>query len=97
MLNSSKEEVRRRQAPERVEWEYEVKAGDIVERVVRLMKDMGMKGKELSTYLGLAQSAVTDWKGGRSCPTLQQVAKMSRLFGVTTDYIIFGGEGNFKA
>ena len=49
-----------------------------------------MTGKDLSTRLGLAQSAVTDWKAGRSSPTVKHVAKLAEIFGVTTDYIILG-------
>ena len=62
----------------------------LVGRILLLMERNKMTGKALSHTLGLAQSAVTDWKAGRSRPTLMHVAKMSILFGVTTDYLLFG-------
>jgi len=62
----------------------------MLSRILELLSQNKMTGKALSENLGLVQSAVTDWKAGRSHPTTMQVAKMSIVFNVTTDYLIFG-------
>ena len=50
----------------------------------------GLSGKELGILLGLKKSPLTDWKNGKSSPTVEQLKKMCDIFAVSSDYLLFG-------
>ncbi len=64
----------------------------IYDRVVDLIKKKGMNGKQLSLALGLKKSPLTDWKNGKSSPTVDQVIRICEIFAISSDYLIFGSE-----
>lgn len=63
---------------------------DIYNRIVTLSKENSLTGVALGQKLGLKKSPLTDWKNGKSTPTLEQIATICEIFAVSSDYIIFG-------
>ena len=55
----------------------------------------GMSGKELGSLLGLKKSPLTDWKNGKSSPTLDQIVMMCEVFATSSDYLIYGKSSSF--
>lgn len=62
----------------------------LYERIIAQTERLGISGKELGQKLGLKKTPLTDWKNKKSCPTLEQVIKMCEIFGVSSDYLIWG-------
>lgn len=53
-----------------------------------LRKRAGWSQEELAAQLGVSRQSVSKWEGAQSVPDMQKVVQMSRLFGVTTDYLL---------
>lgn len=65
---------------------------------LRIMSELNrhnMTGKDLGKSLDLKKSPLTDWKNGKSKPTLEQLVKMCEIFATSADYLLFGSLGNF--
>lgn len=62
----------------------------MLERILELIKRKNLTAKEFCKALNFPLTAVTDWKNGKSKPTVSQVIAMAEFFGVTTDYILLG-------
>lgn len=67
---------------------------DVLTRIIELLERSGHSQKELMDYLGIKKSAFTDWKAGKSQSYVKYASKIADYFGVTTDYILRGGNGN---
>lgn len=61
-------------------------------RIKKLCDKNNMTGNELGRLLGLKKSPLTDWKNGKSKPTVEQIVKMCEIFAIQSDYIILGNE-----
>lgn len=58
------------------------------DKIVALRKQTGWSQEELAERLGVTRQSVSKWEGNQSVPDLDKVVQMSRLFGVTTDYLL---------
>lgn len=58
------------------------------ERIKGLRKDKGLSQSELGNYLDVSASAIYKWENGKSQPDISSIIRMSKLFGVSSDYII---------
>ena len=57
-------------------------------RIKELRKESNFTQQELAEKLELTNSTVSDWETGRSEPDLETLTKLSKLFSVTTDYLL---------
>lgn len=64
----------------------------LLERIRELMKQSGVKAKQLTAELGISNSSFTDWGKGKGSPSLDTVAKISDYFHVSIDYLVRGVE-----
>lgn len=62
------------------------------ENFERLLKERGIKTAEVSRETGIAYSAFSDWKAGRSKPKADKLQKIAAFFGVTVEELITGAE-----
>ena len=60
----------------------------LADKIVTLRKRAGWSQEELAAQLGVSRQSVSKWEGAQSVPDMQKVVHMSRLFGVTTDYLL---------
>ena len=60
----------------------------LAEKIMTLRKRAGWSQEELAAQLGVSRQSVSTWEGAQSVPDMQKVVQMSRLFGVTTDYLL---------
>lgn len=60
----------------------------LADKIVTLRKRAGWSQEELAEQLGVSRQSVSKWEGAQSVPDMQKVVQMSRLFGVTTDYLL---------
>ena len=60
----------------------------LADKIIHLRKKSGWSQEELAEKLGVSRQAVSKWEGAQSIPDLERVLAMSRLFGVSTDYLL---------
>lgn len=60
----------------------------LADKIILERKKNGWSQEELADKLGVTRQAVSKWEGAQSTPDLQRILEMSKLFGVTVDYLI---------
>ena len=60
----------------------------LADKIISLRKKAGWSQEELAERLGVTRQSVSKWEGAQSVPDLDKVLQMSRLFSVTTDYLL---------
>lgn len=58
------------------------------EKIVQLRKSQGLSQEELAEKLNLSRQAVSRWESGTAQPDAGNLWQLSRLFGVTADYLL---------
>ena len=58
------------------------------DNLVYLRQHYGVTQEGLAEQLGVSRQSVSKWEGAQSVPDMQKVVQMSRLFGVTTEYLL---------
>lgn len=60
----------------------------LADKIVSLRKKAGWSQEELAEQLGVTRQSVSKWEGVQSVPDMDKVVMMSRLFGVSTDFLL---------
>ena len=60
----------------------------LADKIIDLRKKAGGSQEELAEKLAVTRQSVSKWEGAQSIPDMDKVVQMSRLFGVTTDYLL---------
>lgn len=60
----------------------------LAEKILELRKKAGMSQEELAEKLNVSRQAVSRWEVGSAMPDASNVAQLSKLFGVTADYLL---------
>ena len=60
----------------------------IGEKIALCRKKAGMSQEALAAELNISRQAVSRWETGEATPDTDKVVQLSRLFGVTTDYLL---------
>ena len=58
------------------------------EKLQALRKARGWSQEELATQINVSRQALSKWESGASVPDTENVVALSRLFGVSTDYLL---------
>ena len=58
------------------------------DKLITLRKKAGWSQEELAARLDVTRQSVSKWEGAQSLPDIDKIVQMSRLFGVTTDYLL---------
>ena len=58
------------------------------EKIEKLLKKHGITSYALSKATGISTAAMTDYKKGRSKPSVDTLKKIADYFGVTVDYFL---------
>ena len=58
------------------------------DKLIALRKKSGWSQEELAEKLGVTRQSVSKWEGAQSVPDIDKILQLSRLFGVTTDYLL---------
>ena len=73
----------------------QAKKRDIGLRISELRHDKKLTIEQLANELGIAKSVVSRWETDNSV-SLKNVEKLSKFFGVSADYLIFGTEEKYR-
>lgn len=60
----------------------------MAEKLIALRKQRGWSQEDLAEQLDVSRQSVSKWESGASLPDLDRVLNLSRLFGVSTDYLL---------
>lgn len=63
------------------------------ERLRELRENKRLKQNEIAAQLGISKQLVNHWEHGRSWPSLEHLARLSRLYESSVDYIIGRDDG----
>ena len=58
------------------------------DKIIMLRKKNGWSQEELANEIGVSRQSVSKWEGAQSVPDLNKILKLSKLFGVSTDYLL---------
>lgn len=65
---------------------------NVADRIRYLREKAGMTQTDLANKLGISRSAVNSWEMSLSSPSLTNIIEMSRIFHVSSDYILSSSE-----
>lgn len=60
----------------------------LADKIMTLRKKAGWSQEELAARLNISRQSVSKWEGAQSIPDMDKVVQMSRLFGITTDFLL---------
>lgn len=58
------------------------------EKIYELRKKNGLSQEALAESLGVSRQSVSKWETGEATPEVSKLLSLSKLFGVTTDYLL---------
>ena len=58
------------------------------DKIIKLRKAYGWSQEDLADELNVSRQAISRWENGTALPDAQNVLQISKLFGVTTDYLL---------
>ena len=61
---------------------------EIAEKIIKLRKENGLSQEDLAEKLYVSRQAISRWENGTALPDAQNVLQISKLFNVTTDYLL---------
>ena len=64
----------------------------VADRLQAIMSDIGLSEPELARAIGGTEAAVRDWLEGLLLPPMLLMTRLSRLTGITLQYIYYGSE-----
>lgn len=57
-------------------------------KIIGLRKSNGMLQEDLAEKLNISRQAISRWESGTAMPDASNILQLSKLFGVTTDYLL---------
>lgn len=60
----------------------------LADKICMLRKKNGWSQEEMAEKMNVTRQAVSKWESAQSIPDVEKILMMSRLFGVTTDYLM---------
>ena len=61
---------------------------DISEKILQLRKASNMTQEQLAERVSVSRQSVSKWEGGQAVPELDKLLGLSKVFNVTTDYLL---------
>ncbi len=60
----------------------------LADKIIRLRKMNGWSQEELAERMHVSRQAVSKWEAAQTTPDLEKILMLSKLFGVSTDYLL---------
>lgn len=58
------------------------------DKLINLRKKNGWSQEELAELMNVSRQAISKWEGAQSIPSLDKILTLSKLFGVSTDFLL---------
>lgn len=69
---------------------------NVIQRVVRLLKEQNKQDKELCDHIGVAQSTFVNWKKRNTDPKSRYISDIADFFGVSEKYLLNGEDKEWQ-
>ena len=63
---------------------------EMIDRILNLLQERQINGREFGRRLGMNHSSVSEWRHGKSAPSVETLFKISKYFQVSLDYLVKG-------
>ncbi len=60
----------------------------LADKIVKLRKRYGWSQEELAEKMDVSRQSISKWEGASSIPDLNKILMLSKIFGVSTDYLV---------
>ena len=60
----------------------------LADKIIQLRKKQGWSQEELAEKMNVSRQAVSKWESAQTIPDLEKILQFSKLFGVSTDYLL---------
>ena len=64
----------------------------ISERIIEKMRQLGMSQREFSTYTGIKESTISEWKKNKTNPSSDKILGICAALNVSPEWLLSGGE-----
>lgn len=61
---------------------------DVLNNILRLLKERNIRQKELTEFLSLSHNVFTEWKAGRNTSYMKHLPEIAEFFEVSIDYLV---------
>ena len=58
------------------------------DKLIQLRRKSGWSQEELAEQMDVSRQSVSKWEGAQSVPDLEKMVRLSKIFGVSTDYLL---------
>lgn len=58
------------------------------DKLIQLRKKAGWSQEELAEKMDVTRQSISKWEGAQSLPDIEKIIRLSKLFGVSTDYLL---------
>ena len=62
----------------------------MIHRILSLLEEHNMTAKELTEKLQIGKSSITEWKNGKTKPSINSLIGISQIFDVSLDWLLTG-------
>ena len=60
----------------------------LADKIIELRKKNGWSQEELAEKLNVSRQSISKWEGAQSIPDMNRIIEMSKIFGVSTDFLL---------
>lgn len=61
-------------------------------KIYELRKSNGMSQEVLAEKINVSRQSISKWESGETVPEIDRIIELSKVFGVSTDYLLLSGE-----
>jgi len=61
---------------------------NLSEKIFELRKTNGMSQEQLAEKIGVSRQSISKWESGESVPEIERLIELSKVFEVSTDYLL---------
>ena len=61
---------------------------NLSEKIYELRKSNGMSQEQLNEMIGVSRQSISKWESGESIPEIKRLIELSKVFDVSTDYLL---------
>lgn len=60
----------------------------LADKIINLRKKEGWSQEDLAAKVGVSRQSISKWESGQSVPDINRIIELSKIFGVSTDYLL---------
>ena len=61
---------------------------EVIDKIFEILKEKNLTAKNMADSIGISNGNISDWKSGKSKPSITVLPKIADYLGVSTDYLL---------